>query len=759
MKHLRNIIILIAAALIISSCASTEVRAVRQGDLQKLDKFLSKGGDPNEVDNAGNALIHVAVQYGQADSLQTLLLAGANPNLLNRAGNTALILAVEKNAINMIDILISYGGDASITGSSGRTTLMLAAAKGSIQMMERFLSEGVELEAVDSSGLSALFYSISGKNPEVLLFLINSGADAGRTDNKGRTPLHLLTQNGQRSFIRPLVQAGADPSGQQSSTGETPLHIASGSGAWELVEEYLAYDSVLQQINQLSTQLGAPLFYALNTKLSLQAAVNTMSILLDAGADPNLASVQDILPVVHAVEKLDTPRVELLVKAGSRLNIRLAERKTLLHLAAARDMPELVSVLLRAGIDPDLLDRQGNTALFIAVVGSGIDTIEVLLVSRAETDIINKEGKTVLYIALERDADRQSGFSGETSLLLGYKASLPPGKEILSQLFLKTIDSGNADVAGFLLDAGANPNERVQNGMSILMLSSSRNFVELSRVLIREGARINMWDKNGNTAMHYASGAGSVGGVELLLHYGEKPDKENLEKIRPIQLAPQNDRGLRIIEILLAAGAQPVPQEAEPEVIIPADETPLPVDEETVVEEKKSDDTIVESESETITSEEQTETDVVEEDVIVESSQEEVDDNTQDEQEKKEEWRKARVLYIGEKEPRKISEDRITFEDFSALVPISYPKNMYSQSNKREVIIYIRNETQFTAEIYFVSTAGIIEAIEVLPSGGFIELESQEGNIYPVYTQDNNYFGEIKTTGQEVQFYRLAEKE
>ena len=753
MKHIRNIIILIAVALIISSCASTEVRAVRQGDLQKLEKFLSKGGDPNEVDNDGNALIHVAVQYGQADSLNRLLIAGANPDLLNRAGNTALILAVEKNAVNMTDILISYGGDVSITGSGGRTTLMPAAANGNVQMMERLLSEGVELEVVDNSGLSALFYSVTGKNPGALLFLIKSGADAGRTDNKGRTPLHLLTQNGQRSFVSLLVEAGTDPSGQQSSTGETPLHIASGSGAWELAAEYLTYNSVMQQINQLSTQLGAPLFYALNTKLSSQAGVNTMSILLDAGADPNLTSVQDILPIVHAVEKLDAPRVELLVNEGAKLNIRLAERKTLLHLAAARDMSELVSVLLGAGIDPDLLDRQGNTALFIAVARPGLDTIEVLLAAGAETDIINKDGKTVLYIALERDAGRKKGISGETSLLLKYEASLPSGKEILSQLLLRTVDSGNAEVAGILLKAGANPNKLVKNGITILMLSSSRNFIELTKVLLTEGARINMRDEKGNTAMHFSADAGAVEGVELLLRYGENPDSVNYETVRPIQLAPNNDRGLKIIEILLAAGAQPVPRESEPEIVIPADETPLPVDEETVVEEENGDDTVVE----------ESDTETAAEDLVVEEIQEEVEDNAdgdiKDETAGNEEWGKARVLYYGEKEPRKISEYRITFTDFSALVPEFYPKNMYSQSNKREVIIYIRNETRFTAEVYFVSTAGMIEAVEILPSGGFIKMESQEGNVYPVYAQDSIYFGEIRTTGQKVQYYRLAEKE
>lgn len=758
MKYLRNIIIFIVVGLVISSCATFEVRAVRQGNLEKLDKYLSKGGDPNAVDSNGNALIHVAVQYGQADSLQMLLIAGANPDLLNSAGNTAPILAVGKNAINMIDILINYGGDVRIAGGGGKTTLMLAAANGNVLMMERLLSEGVELEAVDSSGLSALFYSISGKNPEGLSFLINSGADAGRIDNKDRTPLFLLTQNGQKVFARLLVQAGADPSRQQSSSGETPLHIASGSAAWELVEEYLADNRVLQEINQLSTRLGASLFYALNPGLSVQAAVNTLSILLDAGADPNLTSVQDILPIVHAVEKLDAPRVELLVKAGSKLNIRLAERKTLLHLAASRNIPELVLVLLRAGIAPDLLDRQGNTALFIAVAIPDIDTVELLLASGAEPDIINNEGKTVFYITLERDAGRKSGISRETSLLFTYEASLPPGKEILSQLLLRTVDSGNAEVGEILLKTGANPNELVQNGMTILMLSSSRKFIELSEVLLLEGARINMRDEKGNTAMHFSAGAGSVEGVELLLRYGENPDSVNYETVRPIQLAPQNDRGLRIIEILLAAGAQALPQEVVPEIVNPVDDIPIPV-----VEEENNDDIVEESESETITSEEQLVTDAIDKDLIVEDSQVEVDDNqVKDiggEPERTGEWGKARVLYTGESEPRKISEGRITFADFSALVPESYPKNMYSQSNKREVLIYIRNETQFTAEIYFVSNAGMIEAVEILYPGGFIKMESQEGNVYPVYTQDSNYFGEIQTTGQEVQFYRLAEKE
>lgn len=763
MKYIKNLIILFVIALILSSCASTEVRAVRQGDLQKLEKFLSKGGDSNEVDKDGNGLIHVAVEYGQPESLLALLNAGADADLLNRAGNTALIMAVAKNAMNMVDILLSYGANASIPGSGGRTTLMASAVTGSVPMMKRILSQGVDIEAVDNSGMSALFFSVSSNSPEALLYLLNSSADPGLTDNKDRTVLHLLTKNGQRPLARILIEAGADPSQVQSLTGELPLHIASGAGSWELVAEYLNYDTALKQINLSSIQLGAPLFYALNSGLPSQAAVNTMKILLDAGANPNIASVQNVLPIVHAVEKLDAPRVELLINWGA-LNNRLSEEKLLLHTAASRKLPKLVSVLLKAEIDPDLRDRQGNTALFIAVREADVETAELLLVSGAEPDIINNDGETVLYITLERDGRQKNGISEETSLLLRYRASLPTGKKILLELLLPTMDSGNAEVAEILFRAGANPNERVKDGMTLLMLSSSRRFVKLSRVLIIKSARINMWDKNGNTSMHFATGAGSVEGVELLLRYGEHPDRLNNEDIRPIQLAPKNDQGLRIIEILLAAGAKPLPIETSTEIADSADETPVSDDVETVSTDNGDDNSVVEeSVSETVDKEKTTEEDTVAEDPVVEESSEEVTDiqgeDIKDDQQKNEEWGKAKVLYLGEDEPRKISEDRIKFEDFSALVPKFYPRNMYSQSNKREVLIYIRNETKIDAEIYLIGTDGKIEAVELLPSGGFIRMETREGNIYPVYTKDSIYFGEIKTTGQEVQYFRLAEKE
>ena len=711
--------LLIITVVFIASCATAEVRAIRKGDLQQLEKFLSKGGDPNTVFSDGNPLIHIAVQYGQADSLERLLIAGADSNLLNSSGDTAAILASGQNRFDMIKILLKYRANMRIPGKGGKTTLMLASAMGNIQMMERLLSVNVPINGVDNRGSTALFYSVSANKPDVISYLLKYGADAGHIDNKGRNPLHFMTQNRNTAYARLLINAGTDPTQQEDTSGETALHVASGSGAWELVQLYLANGSQ-SDINLSSRNWGSPLFYSLKPEISSADAIKTLRILLNSGADSNLPSVKEIYPLTFAVEKLDVTLVEMLIKSGARLDHRFSERKTLLHIAVSRDIPELASLLIDEGINPNLTDLNGNTALFNAVQNSFMKTAELLLAKGSDPNVVNNSGATTLFITMEKDAGQRQDFSAMTNLLLRYNASLHQRKGILNSLLFMTSKSGNAEVAEYLLKSGADLNEMDQSGKTMLMSASEGTFIDLVQVLLEQGARVNMRDNQGNTAMHYASLAGSVKGVELLLHYGENPDPVNYEKQRPIQLVPENGQGLRILEILLTAGAQPLPVD-----------TPSEVDTSPEIE----------------TTEEVSDTIVT------------IVDTTIDIAISNEIWGKARILIPGEKEPRGISDVRMSFSGFSSQVPQLYPANLVSKSNPKEVVIYIWNETADTAEIYKVKTDRNIEPFSIISSGEITEIITRQGNVFPIYSDNNEYFGEIKTTGQDEQYYRLIEED
>lgn len=729
--------LLLAVVLLISSCASAEVRAVRKGDIEAIEKFLAEGGDPDTSYDDGNALIHIAIMSGQAQSLDRLLQAGANPNLRNRAGNTPSILAAGIDRADMINLLLNSGGDMRTVGKSGVTTLMLSASKGNIALMDLFLKLGVPIDSGDNSGRTALFYSISAPSPNALDFLIQAGSNAKKIDNEERTPLHLLNGNREVAYAKLLINAGTDLSAKQISNGETALHIASGAAAWELVDLYLA-NGALVQINQVSTALGAPLFYGLRSARPEPDILKTINVLLDSGADPNMPSNNNVFPIVHAVENLGFPIIEVLLKSGADLNVRFDESKTLLHKSVIRNIPELTALLLDLGMNPDSQDINGRTALFDAVEAVNLRVAEILLAKGADPNVTGNDGRNPLFVSLEKDIGRPSGFFPMTELLLTYGADLPSDRKKLSTLLMNTGKSGNSEAARLLLQAGADPDKKNREGVTVLMMASTGRFSDLSDLLLLWGARVNSLDNKGRAAMHYASQAGFVAGVELLLRFDADPDPIDFTNIRPIQLAPANAQGARIVEILLLAGADPLPVE---EPIIAEEDTD---GEAGVVEDAATEETVI---------------DEPEEDEVIADS--EVDEEEPDEAEAAadELWNKARILALGESEPRRISRGRKTFPGFSASVPEAFPQNFYSKFNNREVTLNIRNESDEVAEVYIVNSDGTTDAIGRIASGESFQLGTWQGNYYPVYSSEGVYFGIMQTTGQEEQFYRLVESD
>jgi len=715
---------------LIGSCASVEVRAVRKGDVEEIRKFLADGGDPNTVDRDGNALIHIAVQYGRAESLDTLLRAGADANMKNRAGNTAAIMAAESDRRDMIDLLIKYGGDMRTRGNGGVSTLMLAASTGNLSLMDILLKLGVPLEGADEKGRTALFYGVSAPGPEALSFLYDRGADGQALDRDNGTPLHLLDKNSQVATATLLLDRGVDINRARHSSGETALHIASGAGAWRLVETYLGRGASLL-INQTSTVLGTPLFYALGERINKNDGAVTIQLLLEAGADPDIPSVRNKLPIVQAVEELDARRAGLLLRYGADPDVLLISRKSLLHIAVERKDTEMAELLLDYNVDPDIRDMSGKTPLFYAVEKRDEDMVQYLLANGSNPNINSHDGTNMLHILLRDDAKRASGFSSLGNVMIRYGASLRASKDPLHPLLLQAAVSGNETILRYLLENRVNPNVTEEDGVTALMITSARQYSELSFLLIRYGAVVNTTDNRGNTSLHYAARIGSVAGVELLLRFKAAPDPVNYENKRPIELAPDNAQGEVIVQMLLAAGAAPLPD--EPSAVVPAEDSSS-----TVAESEEDGDIIVIAGPEEV------------------SSEKDDSPGDGDDDDRESFWEKAKVLVLGTDEPRNVSKNRTTFQGYGASVPVSFPRNMYSRFNNRNIKLYIRNETGQTAEIYIVNANGLTEAVSPLASGAAAELGARQGNVYPLYSVSSLYFGDIQATGQSEQYFRLV---
>lgn len=106
-------------------------------------------------------------------------------------------------------------------------------------------------------------------------------------------------------------------------------------------------------------------------------AVQAMTVLLDAGADPNARDRQNHwTPLMHAVHKRRVSAVELLLQRGADPNAveNKGQLVPLLMAAGDRD-PDIVKLLLDYGADARYVGEWGETPLALALSGGALSDL------------------------------------------------------------------------------------------------------------------------------------------------------------------------------------------------------------------------------------------------------------------------------------------------------------------------------------------------------------------------------------------------
>jgi len=101
---------------------------------------------------------------------------------------------------------------------------------------------------------------------------------------------------------------------------------------------------------------------------------------------------------------------------------------------------------------------------------------------------------------------------------------------------------------------------QVEHGFSALM--KGLRFVEMVRLLLHRGAKVDLKTDAGDTALSFAAAEGYLESLEELLHAGADPNSITRSGRTALMLASGNNHP-EVVKLLLAAGADPLLKDKE----------------------------------------------------------------------------------------------------------------------------------------------------------------------------------------------------
>jgi uncharacterized protein len=204
---------------------------------------------------------------------------------------------------------------ASKGGSSMDERLLAAAASGDIAGISAALDAGADVDARDERGRTALLVATVAGQTEAVRRLLDAEPNIDLQDDQLDNPFLYAGAEGRLDILRLVNEAGADPS-ITNRFGGTALIPASERGHVATVRYLLNETDVdIDHVNRLG---WTALLEAIVLADGDAAHQEVVKLLIDNGADLDIADKDGVRPLAHARARGQAEIAAALEAAGAR---------------------------------------------------------------------------------------------------------------------------------------------------------------------------------------------------------------------------------------------------------------------------------------------------------------------------------------------------------------------------------------------------------------------------------------------------------
>ncbi|KAF5286936.1 hypothetical protein FQR65_LT12395 [Abscondita terminalis] len=423
--------------------------------------LIDEGADINLTNYDGMTAFHYACLSGDNDMAKKMYTNVADINLKGGlVKRTALHLAFMSENKDVAEFLIDEGADINLTDSDGITAFMRACKLADIDIVKKMRPNVADMNLqCNCNKRSALHFAFINKNEDIARFLIDEGADINLTDNEGMTAFLCACETASVDVVKKMRPNVADIKLQCNSDKKTALHLAS--------------------INRNN---------------------DVARFLVDEGADINLTDNQGMTAFLYACKSGDIDIVKKMRSHVENINLQCSlYKRSALHLAFINKNIAIAQYLIDEGADVNLTDCYGMTPFFCACQSADIDIVKKMRPNVADINQQCKFGEesTLNVARMNKNKDvAQLLFDNESDTELTDFGGTP----YFYAHILKDIEFANilrANVADINLENNFNK----KSALHVAFINKNK---DIAGFLIDEGADINLTDCVGMTAFHYA---------------------------------------------------------------------------------------------------------------------------------------------------------------------------------------------------------------------------------------------------------------
>lgn len=251
--------------------------------------------------------------------------------------------------------------------------------------------------------------------------------------------------------------------------------------------------------------------------------------------------------IAEAVAKGYVDFLQQWLDAGGKPDECVHNGQYLVHFAAYAGSLSCLKLLVDSGASLMVKDESGYSPLYSATIGCRLETVTYLLDQRLDIDATSKQGMTALHCAVNWATDPSNPGSLEVGLIryaiaqgLLAKGADPHIADNYGDMALHAAArTGEMSFIELLLEFGADPNAQNLERYGSLALSEAVmcGMKDAADRLIAAGAKIDLADSAGNTALHAAVHSTSADHapqmVIYLLERGADPSVCNREGKTP----------------------------------------------------------------------------------------------------------------------------------------------------------------------------------------------------------------------------------